>query len=63
MQVLVNKGLVKAIGVSNFNSKQIQRLLDLDLKHKPVTNQVLDIRMEFCFPEVPYIDETFLPFW
>ncbi|XP_026470147.1 aldose reductase-like [Ctenocephalides felis] len=39
MEALYNDGLVKNIGVSNFNSKQLQRLLD-HCKIKPVTNQV-----------------------
>lgn len=40
MEAALNEGLVKNIGVSNFNSKQLQRLLD-NCKIKPVTNQVL----------------------
>lgn len=39
MEALVAKKLVKSIGVSNFNSKQIQRILDV-AKIKPVNNQV-----------------------
>ncbi len=35
----MEKGLVKNIGVSNFNSRQIQDILD-NCKIKPVTNQV-----------------------
>lgn len=35
----VNAGLVKSIGISNFNTKQIERLLG-SAKIKPVTNQV-----------------------
>ncbi|KAJ6633488.1 Aldo-keto reductase family 1 member B10 [Pseudolycoriella hygida] len=35
----VNDGLVKSIGISNFNTKQIERLLGA-AKIKPVTNQV-----------------------
>lgn len=39
MEKLVEKGLVKAIGVSNFNSEQVARVL-AEGSIKPVTNQV-----------------------
>lgn len=39
MEALVSKGLAKNIGVSNFNSEQIDRLLK-NCSIKPVTNQV-----------------------
>jgi len=39
MENLVKLGLVKSIGVSNFNSEQIQRILD-ECEIKPVTNQI-----------------------
>ncbi|XP_019556902.2 aldo-keto reductase family 1 member B1 [Aedes albopictus] len=39
MEKLVDAGLVKNIGVSNFNSKQIQRVLDV-ARIKPVCNQI-----------------------
>jgi Aldo/keto reductases, related to diketogulonate reductase len=39
MEKLVADGLVKSIGVSNFNSKQIQDILDKGTI-KPVVNQV-----------------------
>lgn len=39
MEGVLNKGLTKNIGVSNFNSEQITRLLK-HCKVKPVTNQV-----------------------
>jgi aldehyde reductase len=39
MEVCVKQGLAKSIGISNFNSKQIQRILDI-ATIKPVVNQV-----------------------
>ena len=39
MEKLVEEGLVKHIGVSNFNSDQIQHILD-NATIKPATNQV-----------------------
>lgn len=39
MEKLVESGLVRSIGVSNFNSEQIERLL-ANCTIKPVTNQI-----------------------
>lgn len=39
MEALVEAGLAKSIGVSNFNSKQVERVLEM-AKIKPVVNQV-----------------------
>lgn len=39
MEKLVEEGLVKSIGVSNFNSEQVKSILD-NCSIKPVTNQV-----------------------
>ena len=41
MEELLKEGVVKNIGVSNFNSKQVQRILD-NSTVKPVVNQVTD---------------------
>ena len=57
MEALVNKGLTKAIGLSNFNSKQIQRVLD-SCNIKPVMLQVIFVRY-FCIFE--RMEEKFLP--
>ena len=49
MEKLVKSGLVRSIGVSNFNSQQIDRILT-NCEIKPVTNQVCRDRynMNLC---------------
>lgn len=39
MEVMVKKGLTKSIGISNFNKRQVERVLEV-ATIKPVTNQV-----------------------
>ena len=48
MELLVGDGLIKLIGLSNFNEKQIERILQL-CKHKPVINQV---EIHPCCPQL-----------
>jgi len=47
MEECVQQGLSKSIGLSNFNSKQIERVLQA-ANIKPVMNQVMDLRTEYC---------------
>ena len=53
MEKAVDLGLVKSIGVSNFNKKQVQRILDI-CTIKPVTNQE---KFEFFNLKVPTEDQ------
>ena len=39
MESLVDKGLVRAIGLSNFNARQTDDIISV-ARHKPVMNQV-----------------------
>nr|XP_006822402.1 PREDICTED: aldose reductase-like [Saccoglossus kowalevskii] len=39
METFVDEGRAKSIGVSSFNQKQLERIMDV-AKHKPVTNQI-----------------------
>ncbi|KAK5604161.1 Aldo-keto reductase 1 member A1-A [Crenichthys baileyi] len=49
MENLVEKGLVKAIGLSNFNARQIDDIMSI-ARHKPVVNQVE------CHPYLSQVD-------
>lgn len=40
MESLVDKGLVRAIGLSNFNARQTDDIISI-ARHKPAVNQVL----------------------
>jgi len=53
MEECVELGLTKSIGVSNFNSEQIERLLKVATV-KPVTNQVLFIFSQLDSPSGPW---------
>ena len=47
MESCVASGLTRSIGVSNFNSYQLQRILDT-CTIKPVTNQVIWMNHNLC---------------
>jgi len=53
MEKCVDLGLTKSIGISNFNSEQSQRVLDI-ARIKPVTNQV---NFKYLMP-VKYLSTT-----
>jgi len=48
MEKLVDQGLTKSIGVSNFNSEQLERVL-ANARIKPVTNQVCSRCQNNCW--------------
>ncbi len=52
MEALVDEGLVKAIGVSNFNSKQVQHLVE-NARIKPA---VIQIESNLYFPNTKLIE-------
>jgi len=62
MEKLVELGLTKSIGVSNFNSEQLTRLL-ANCKIKPIHNQVrqLWLCLGFHIPNRPFSRSNVIP--
>ncbi len=54
MEDLVKEGVVKSIGLSNFNSKQVQRILD-NCTIKPA---VIQVKFNAVSTRPKYRDET-----
>ena len=59
MEKLVSEGLVRSIGVSNFNSVQLQDVLDR-ATIKPAVNQVQDVlNLSITKPSVNQVQNVF----
>jgi hypothetical protein len=57
LEKLVDQGLAKSIGVSNFNSEQLERVL-ANARIKPVTNQVCVVDVKITVSIVVCIIRT-----